>query len=391
MAKQLEQRAWRAQNAFRASEAHEDLLQAHRSDLQRRLEEAEMALRQLVLAPKTAENGIKSQGVSEEAKQLPALEAWEADWAERVRQGAEEEVKAQQTATRLQNRVLDLSSECGMLWLGFTVDDSHKSEEASYVRALQEHVFPGESLHPASLDEILSRLEEESKEIRTDLQFGHRLAPAERLERDHVDFLASELAEIQAEASAHSERAAFTESEVAVVARELRDVDDRLSEALSLRRENEVLRRQQQEWQRSQLRMLRLIEDMQRQRARGVQSQALVAQRLSELQRSLPLRELGGSFRGYPTSRSISPYSSPPRSRASSRQLSPGRRGSPGRGSPGRGSRRVDAICCDNVSLQGQIRKLELEKEELIKGQQDLISLVKSKMPQLEDAMFRSR
>jgi len=386
-AKQLEQRAWRAQNAFRASEAHEDLLQAHRTDLQRRLEEAEMTLSQLEephqLSPKFLR--LSPRSAAEESRQLPSAKAWKAEVQERLKQGAEKEAEMQEANERLQNRVLDLSSECGMLWLGYNADDDRKTE-AAYVRALQDLAFPGTALDPPPyLDEVLARLEQECREIRSTLQSGHGMrSAAERLERDHVDFLASELAEFQSEASEHSRRTTVCENEAAVVARGLRDVDDRFSEAMSLRRENEVLRRQQQEWQRSQLRMLRLIEDMQRQRARGVQSQALVAQRLSELQRSVPLRELGGSVRG--SSRSVSPWNSPPRSRAGSRQLSPKRRGS-----PGKGGRRVDVIACDNAVLQGQIRKLELEKEDLIKGQQDLISLVKSKMPQLEDAMFRSR
>lgn len=409
MAKQLEQRAWRAQNAVKASEAHEDLLKAHRTDLERRLEEAEMALQQLggkipkakflrdseegdrdrsradhirgPVVDGVPEDSIRLQGAVEEAKQLPKLEAWEAGLAERVRQGAEKEAQVQEAAVRLQNRVLDLSSECGMLWLGSSADDYRSREEAELTRVLQDVAFEGSLFTPLSLDDVLDRLEEDSTEVQAELEFRHRLTAAERLEHDHVDFLASELADIQAEVAAYSERSALAEAEASDAHLELGDSDDRVAEALTLRRENEVLRRQQQEWQRSQLRMLRLIEDMQRQRARGVQSQALVAQRLSELQRSL-----GGSARGYPTSRSNSPYQSPPRSNAGSRQLSPARRGS-----PERESRRMDAIRNDNVALQSQIRKLELEKEDLIKGQQDLISLVKSKMPQLEEAMLRQR
>merc|ERR1719217_1335253 len=61
------------------------------------------------------------------------------------------------------------------------------------------------------------------------------------------------------------------------------DVEDRLCEAADLRRENDVMRRQQSQWQKSQLRMLRLIEDMQRKRYRDVQSQATVAARPSVL------------------------------------------------------------------------------------------------------------
>merc|ERR1719158_2140566 len=104
-----------------------------------------------------------------------------------------------------------------------------------------------------------------------------------------------------------------------LVPRSEADVEDRLCEAADLRRENDVMRRQQSQWQKSQLRMLRLIEDMQRKRHRDVQSQATVAARLSELQKELPLQDIStgasavaavaerSAARSYPSSRSPSP------------------------------------------------------------------------------------
>jgi len=81
-------------------------------------------------------------------------------------------------------------------------------------------------------------------------------------------------------------------ADIKAVKFELTEYDDCLAEAKTMGRESALMRQQQAEWERSQFRMLRLTDDLQRQRVRGAQSQALVATRIGELQRDLPLQQL---------------------------------------------------------------------------------------------------
>jgi len=363
--RQLEQRAWRAQNAVRASEAHEDLLQAHRKDLERKLREVQA---------ETDELSSASRRLADEGQQLPALEQWEAGLAERVHQGTEAEVSALQATEDLQKNVLELENECGALWLDITLAGNRRSSEAVQLCAsLRAALATPEQAPPLTLEQLLAQLEAQREERQTDLQTDSRIFHLR--DQEYCKLLEGELRDASHEAHTESEQAAALKAEIALGSRAVKDAEDRMSEAASLRRENDVARRQQQVWQTSQLRMLRLIEDMQRQRVRDVQSQATVAARLADLQRDLPLRELSLGIRKVE------------RTSPASRSQSSKSFGSPGDPNfPARGPSRLNALWSDNVALKSQLRRLEEEKEELIKSQEGLIRLVKSKMPTNEQA-----
>jgi len=381
--RQLEQRAWRAQNAVRASEAHEDLLQAHRKDLERKLNDVQAQLTWMTPSPDGA-----PAGVAAEAEQLPSLERVEAGLSERLRQSGQEELAAQQVVKRLQSALQDLESDVGALWLDTS---SMGNQEAVHVHAVLVAALPplpgSTGGHPATLDGLLENLDKQFQATHEELQIdtargsGWQAREEERLER--ID---REIAELKAEADESAEEASRFQVEVKKIPRATADLEDRLCEAADLRRENDVMRRQQSQWQKSQLRMLRLIEDMQRKRYRDVQSQATVAARLTELQRELPLQDITGPATGgndrssmlsYPSSRSPSP--------PKSRDMMFGSPGSMAGGS------RLNAIWSDNVALKSRARRLEEEREDLIRSQEGLIKMAQSNLPSIQQARENMR
>merc|ERR550537_1736946 len=66
-------------------------------------------------------------------------------------------------------------------------------------------------------------------------------------------------------------------------------------------------------------------------------------------------------------------------------------------GSPGdpemlpRGASRLNSIWSDNVAMQSKLRRLEQEKEDLLRSQESLWRLYKSKMPVIEQARGNMR
>jgi hypothetical protein len=391
--RQLEQRAWRAQNAVRASEAHEDLLQAHRKDLERKLGDVQAQIG--FLTP--SRDGMQA-GVITEAQQLQSVEKYEAAMSNRARQSGQEELASQQVVMRLQQKMQTLEHDVQALWQDASVVPAMGNQEAADIRAILVAALPPASGssggHPATLDQLLQKLETQRHVVREELQIDkERGSGWQAREQERLDRIAKEIVELNSEAEANIEEASRYQAQMKALPRACMDVEDRLCEAADLRRENDVMRRQQSQWQKSQLRMLRLIEDMQRKRYRDVQSQATVAARLSELQRDLPIQDLSiaagvappsvtarSAMPSYPSSRSPSP----PKSRDTF-------------GSPGdpemlpKGASRLNSIWSDNVALQSKLRRLEDEREELIRSQENLIKVVKSKMPTIEQARANMR
>merc|ERR1712079_964995 len=110
-----------------------------------------------------------------------------------------------------------------------------------------------------------------------------------------------------------------------------------------LNQECGLWRPQQAEWERSQVRLLRLVADLQFQRAKGTGSQALVISRLGELQRELQL------------------LSSPRRQQQCVDN--------------GKIDMRLQEVLAQNVALNRQVGDLERERVELAKRREALLSL----------------
>merc|ERR1712096_405786 len=96
----------------------------------------------------------------------------------------------------------------------------------------------------------------------------------EAREVDRLAQIAKDISKLHAEAEQNSEETQRYLTEMKQQPRASAEVEDRLCEAADLSRENEVMRRQQSQWQKTQLRMLRLVEGIQRKRHRDVQAQA---------------------------------------------------------------------------------------------------------------------
>jgi len=251
---------------------------------------------------------------------------------------------------QLQAQVLDLSADCGSLLLDATVDEQHDIEEASqFIQILKASLpTPHQAQHAESLNELLGQLEAELPMVQAALQHqtGIVVAGLDPLSalQDDVEELREEVQSAEAGAQKWVDRAEEAEVEASSIAR--RDAfydEDRLAEAAMLNHECGLWRPQQAEWERSQVRLLRLFADLQFQRAKGTGSQSLVVSRLGELQHELQL------------------LSSPRRQQQ--------------RLHDSRIDGRLQEVLVQNVALNRQVRDLERERVELAKRRQALLSL----------------
>jgi len=299
---------------------------------------------------------------------------------------------SEQVVVKLQQQLRNVQQEVSTLREGSdTKKDDH---EVAQIHALLSSSVPqvtGESgSAPATLKELLVCLEDQRQAVHEELMIDMEKGSGwQAREEDRLERMAKEVAELRLEAEENTEEALRYQVKMKQIPRATADVQDRLTAAEDIVRENEVMRRQQSQWQKGQLRMLRLIEDMQRKRHRDVLSQATVAARIAELQRDVPIQEIvpvrstaetskQDALTSYPSSRSPSP--------PKKRELL----GSPG--DPGmRGTTSLNSIWSDNVALKSKLRRLEEEKEDLIRSQEDLIKTVKSKMPTIEQARAQMR
>lgn len=347
-AKRLEQRAWRAENALRASEAHEELLEAHMMELERRAKETEVAAerdkeeRCLEREERCLERELVSAAESQE---LAVLEARERESEAELERREVAEAEASESLEHARAKVLDLSSECGLLLFGSGLDGD---AEASRTRVILERMLPNS--RGLRLDELLAQLEEEHVSARQELVAQAAAAastdgmdPLLIEDYEQTESLALEVQTCEEKAARQSERLGIVELEALAADAGGDDFDAQHAELSRWHQENEALRDQQEDWRRSLPQMLQSIEDPHKQRVAG-----------GALRAALALAGTSGA-QGVPEEPEVS----------------------------------EDTIRSENAVLQRQVHKLEEDKIDLIRSQQSLIAFVKSKMPALEDAVTK--
>lgn len=287
----------------------------------------------------------------EASRQLSALEATEAALLEDVEKQRALESVEELAVEQMQGQIVDLSGECGMILLECAGESDRDGADDDRALAMLRGVLPASYFgKEISLEELLMLLERQRTEIcdllraadtsaAVDSEIGLTGDPLQRSGRE-VEWMRQEVQSLQAETQSQFRASSEMESEVEDVKRAAHeDLDDCEIELSEVRRETELLRRQQTECQQAQVRMLRLIDELQRERVKGVHAQAVVATRLGELQRDTRVGELTRVRVGTASSvGTTSPPNSPPRGVGNSnananRQLWPD---APHRQTPGR-------------------------------------------------------
>eukprot|EP00933_Yihiella_yeosuensis_P025870 TRINITY_DN20065_c0_g3_i2.p1 TRINITY_DN20065_c0_g3~~TRINITY_DN20065_c0_g3_i2.p1 ORF type:complete len:570 (-),score=172.22 TRINITY_DN20065_c0_g3_i2:87-1565(-) len=309
------------------------------------------------------ERCLKGQEHGEVAEnKLRNLEEQERQLTAEVRQERHSELEAHEAAKSLKERVLDLSADCGQLILGDSHQDLRKSEQAAAL--LLHRLLPQKnntSAAEVNLVNFLELLEEEREAVvalaedQVPLDGGNR-----RLEevQEEVELLANQLAQLEEDALKKARQLTQVEAQAQLAGQAMAEIDDRLGEACTLRKENQLLQRQQDEWRRSEARMMQLATDLQGQKSKGAQSQAVLAARLMELKREL--------------------------------LPSTGARGSDRRDADRSGSSRgaladqLSLVEETNKELRQRIRRLEDEKAQLVHHQRGLDSFFRSRVPDIE-------
>lgn len=219
---------------------------------------------------------------------------------------------------------MDLGSDCGALWMEASLAEASGAAEVAKAFNVLQLCFLGPAgLHqhagfgvPDLLAEWLDALEGEHAEVCAALQ--DNLPPPSPMSPGHL----MELRQLEAEAARERQQRNAVEEEVREECGRLAEAEasarERHRELALLGRENDLLRRQDLEHRQSQARMLRLVDDLAKQRLSLSRSQQLVAARLGNLQESLPLHMLSAA-------------GAPPRSPAVGRR--PGSRGTSPRSS----------------------------------------------------------
>jgi len=337
----LDQRARRAQSGLSAARAHEEMLLLECSELERQLRQH---------APAGTTTTQEGGGCQDGERLLDELRAQEAELIAKVAQSEKEEEVTSQAVQQLQAQVLDLSADCGSLLLDATMDEQRDIGEAAQFIQILKASLPAthQAQRAKSLNELLGQFEAELPVVQAALQHksGVGVAGLDPLSalQDDVEELREEVKSAEAEAHNSVDRAEEAEVEASVIAR--RDAlydEDRLAEAARLNQECGLWRPQQAEWERSQVRLLRLVADLQFQRAKGTGSQALVVSRLGELQCELQL------------------LSSPRRQQQSV--------------DDSKIDMRLQEVLAQNIALNRQVGDLERERVELAKRREALLSL----------------
>ncbi|CAE8646915.1 unnamed protein product [Polarella glacialis] len=208
------------------------------------------------------------EGIPPLKDRVAFLEEEEKELLEQVRRNRQTEQAAQQAAEQLRERVLDLSGDCGAMLLGASVEDN--SLQATFDGLCQMLPTGHPALQEKSLDCMLAVLEAEREAVLACLIASEAGGDAQlKGDRQQADELARQLAELEEKALQTTRRLTAVEAETRVTGGMMENVDDRLTKAATLRKENQLMLRQQAEWKRSEARMLRLADDLQTQRARG--------------------------------------------------------------------------------------------------------------------------
>jgi len=210
-----------------------------------------------------------------------------------------------------------------------------------------------------------------------------------RHQRNELENLRVEVAESEARNRQLRDETREMHSESQAVVRNARsNLEDNELHLSQVRQELDLLKRQQVEWQKTQHRTIRLVEDLQRERTKGAHAQAVVASRLTELQREAYLNKGKSTLPSEPTRRRLWPAED---------LLAAGSEAAPGTASYAVGesstarTHRLEAVRGETETLRQHIERLEKEKVDLIHGQQGLIEYVKAKLPQLEGAALQRK
>eukprot|EP00930_Biecheleria_cincta_P096958 TRINITY_DN8871_c0_g2_i1.p1 TRINITY_DN8871_c0_g2~~TRINITY_DN8871_c0_g2_i1.p1 ORF type:complete len:458 (-),score=114.31 TRINITY_DN8871_c0_g2_i1:623-1900(-) len=226
---------------------------------------------------------------------VASLETEEQHLAEQARFRRHEEREASENIQKLREKVLDLSADCGVLLLSTGEDQLQNSEEAFFQQLRRTLPAEHRARRETSLSAMLEVLESERDTVAAVLS-GHE-DPQLRAARHETEELARQLARLEEEALQKTRRLQRVTAEARLAGEALASIDDRLAEAAALRKENELLTRQQAEWRRSESRMLQLAEGLQCEHNKGTHSQALLAARMVDLQREM-LAPAAGKDRG---------------------------------------------------------------------------------------------
>lgn len=230
---------------------------------------------------------------------LQYLEYNEALTGERARSSRNSELRAMENAQEFRQRVLELRGDCDALVLSAAADKDRFDLETEHIKSILLDSFPKD--HPMrqapSLDHLLEAMVFELPNIkaassRWSADRGTENDPAMRQLQQEVEDLVQRLSQAEVEARQESKRHDEVAKESRTCREDLSEFNDFMAEVALLRKESDYMRRQQAEWERTQFRMLHLADDLQKQRIKATQSQALLATRVGDLQRELPLEDL---------------------------------------------------------------------------------------------------
>lgn len=278
-----------------------------------------------------------------------------------------------------------------------------KDVEFNKVRRELEAVLPATN-QGLGLEQLLDIIEAEWSEACNTNRLGKGVIPAEegaRRERAQNQTLRTELDEVEGNTNASRQGSQLAETELTRVRSIMRDMSPQLGELPGLRQENKDLRRQQLEWKKSEPRMLRLMEDLQREKIRGIQTQKELVEQVAELQDPSGGRKIPPHARASAVvSVDLSPKQDHHPSAAIPSKRAIGANGSPIRHSPKHSregqheqsatlatAERLEAIRKENLGLLARLGSLEEEKLDLIQSQEDLIGYIKTKVLPIQEAL----
>eukprot|EP00928_Gymnodinium_smaydae_P090168 TRINITY_DN74009_c0_g1_i1.p1 TRINITY_DN74009_c0_g1~~TRINITY_DN74009_c0_g1_i1.p1 ORF type:complete len:609 (-),score=111.42 TRINITY_DN74009_c0_g1_i1:255-2036(-) len=335
--------------------------------------------------------------LADEDKELSRLEA---ELSDAVSNQLVSEAAALRVVDDLQTQVLDLSGECGALMLGAkSTKERDGGALARRLASVLQAALPTGTCNSEGiyLDDILDRLINEAPQVRAML----RVASASDAEvcdattagnegdvawstlqsRNEVRKLRRQLTEVESDLREQRQTAEELDSESQALQRLTRDeLDDYEVELAEMQRENDLLRKQQPEWQRTQTRMLRLISDLQRKQSELARANANKP--------SFDVESSSASVKSTPSPKGqngrrlwLSDYPPSPSADALS---CVGNSHSAEPDAIAKDMRRLAAARSEGEALRQQMAKLEQEKSGLINSQQSLISYVQEKIPQLQ-------
>ncbi|CAK9068402.1 unnamed protein product [Durusdinium trenchii] len=202
--------------------------------LQRRLQE--LALKCSHLELQCQDEGSSLEGLKEEEEQAQ----------EALRLARQSELTAKKDSELLRQSISELRAQCEGL-------PSEPAEEV-VLRGL------GLPRQEQSLQEIMERLKMEKDFVLAELMEDEKQLEARR----RAEELSLQLKTLEEAQPRLRERAAKVEQEKSLEGDAISGLEDLRAEAIALQTENQLLKRQQVEWRRSQTLMLRLAEDMQK-------------------------------------------------------------------------------------------------------------------------------